>query len=369
MKIIKNPTEEQLQRLMNLIALPATLDEEGIYDRFSCYGWAYFTKDYCEWLKKNYPDLYNRAKTDNDITPIECQFWWRDDDADSTGYEAFKKNAEYIYTHENALKMVCDELKEFYDDFDEYKEEMEIEDDRWEEDYIPFDSEDDYISKLFSLFKDVNYTADDEDFDFDAALASKENDDEDFDFDAALDKNKNKRKKKSVLCIIQHIEDTGSGIYVEAMIVDNSGFAGVQMDLDNISQLNGCKENDWAYYDENNNTFTIANDDPKAKKMAKQMDNWSRMAGDMMKRMGSEFPFPGANPDNIESKNAKSGSFDKQKGWKDVPDFDPKAKAAEIARNKKEDDNDDIDFDHDSFEKDFKAMLGDDFDFMRDIDD
>ena len=72
---------------------------------------------------------------------------------------------------------------------------------------------------------------------------------------------------------------------------------------------------------------------------------------------------------NTESKNAKSGSFDEQKGWKDVPDFDPKAKAAEIARNKKEKEDDDIDFDHDSFEKDYKAMLGDDFDFMRDIDD
>ena len=162
MRTISKPTDEQLQRLMNLIALPATLDEEGIYDRFGCYGWAYFTQDYCKWLEKNYPDLYDRAKTDNNITPIECQFWWRDDNEDSTGYEAFKKNAEYIYTHKKALELVCQELQEFLDNFEEYKEESEWDesDERWDEDFIPFDSEEEYRSELNTLFKDVQFDSD-----------------------------------------------------------------------------------------------------------------------------------------------------------------------------------------------------------------
>jgi len=267
MKIIQKPSNKQLQRMMNLIALPATLDEEGIYDRFSCYGWAYFTKDYCKWLQEKYPELYNRAKTDSDITPIECQFWWRDDDEDSTGYEAFKKNAEYIYTHKDALEHVCEELKEFYDNFEEYKEETEMEDDRWEEDFIPFDSEKEYISELSKLFKDVEY----------ASISPFKN-------------KSSKGQKKQLFCQIQQIDRSNGNITVIALVVD-SGFAGVQMDLDDESQLNGCKEGDYAYFDENSNTFTVANDDPNVQKVTKKMNTWNKAANDMLKKSSKNLYF------------------------------------------------------------------------------
>lgn len=266
MKTIQNPTDKQLQRLMNLIALPATLDEEGIYDRFGCYGWAYFTQDYCKWLQAKYPDLYNRAKPDSDITPIECQFWWKDDDEDSTGYEAFKKNAEYIYTHKDALERVCEELKEFYDDFDEYKEESEMEDDRWEEDFIPFDSEKEYVSELAKLFKDVGYVS------------------------INPSKTKGKRQKKQLFCQIQRIECTNGNITVIALVV-NDGFAGVQMDIDDESQLNGCKAGDFAYFDNSTNTFTIANDVPNVQKVIKKMNTWKKAANDMMKKSSDNLYF------------------------------------------------------------------------------
>jgi hypothetical protein len=164
MKTISKPTNEQLQRLMNLIALPAVIDEESIGDRFyfKDASGSYFISDYTKWLKQKYPAVYKKASTDGDIDSIEYGFWWRIDGTDGdAGFEPFKKCAEYIYTHESALEGVCNELKEYLDDFDNgYKEEMGIDEERWSRDFNPFESEEDYRSELAALFKDVDYNAD-----------------------------------------------------------------------------------------------------------------------------------------------------------------------------------------------------------------
>lgn len=164
MKTISKPTNEQLQRLMNLIALPAVIDEESIGDRFYFKDAAgsYFISDYTKWLKQKYPAVYKKASTDGDIDSIEYGFWWRIDGTDGdAGFEPFKKCAEYIYTHESALEGVCNELKEYLDDFDNgYKEEMGIDEERWSRDFNPFESEEDYRSELAAFFNDVDYNAD-----------------------------------------------------------------------------------------------------------------------------------------------------------------------------------------------------------------
>lgn len=164
MRTISKPTNEQLQRLMNLIALPAVIDEESIGDRFyfKDASGSYFISDYTKWLKQNYPAVYKKASTDGDIDSIEYGFWWRIDGTDGdAGFEPFKKCAEYIYTHESALEGVCNELKEYLDDFDNgYKEEMGIDEERWSRDFNPFESEEDYRSELAAFFNDVDYNAD-----------------------------------------------------------------------------------------------------------------------------------------------------------------------------------------------------------------
>jgi hypothetical protein len=164
MRTISKPTNEQLQRLMNLIALPAVIDEESIGDRFyfKDASGSYFISDYTKWLKQKYPAVYKKASTDGDIDSIEYGFWWRIDGTDGdAGFEPFKKCAEYIYTHESALEGVCNELKEYLDDFDNgYKEEMGIDEERWSRDFNPFESEEDYRSELAAFFNDVDYNAD-----------------------------------------------------------------------------------------------------------------------------------------------------------------------------------------------------------------
>ena len=94
----------------------------------------------------------------------------------------------------------------------------------------------------------------------------------------------------------------------------------------------------------------------------------SRMANDVLKALsdsGAQIMgvAPGGgigipNLDNIESKNSKSGAFDKQKSWKDIPDFDP----SHVVRKPKKQDDEDFDFDEDEFKKDLKSLLGDDDD-------
>lgn len=164
MKTISKPTDEQLQRLMNLIALPAIIDEEAIGDRFYFRDASgkYFIPDFVKWLKQKYPDVYNKVAEDEDYDgEIEYLFWWRIDGTDGDdGFIPFKKCAEYIYSHENILIGVCKELKEFLDGFtDEYKEEMGIDDGRWDRDFNPFNSEKAYRKEIAKLFKDVEYSA------------------------------------------------------------------------------------------------------------------------------------------------------------------------------------------------------------------
>lgn len=270
------------------------------------------------------------------------------------------------------------------------------------------------IDKLFGEYSsDSSDDDDDEDFDFDAALADKKNDDEDFDFDAAL-----ANAPKNLYFLDEIYEDGNGGAdlaILPASDADEDFENMPSIHVDDLSELNGVDEGDYFYYDEKTGVITPANDSDFAKQMS---DESNRLRQELIKRSeessedDDDFDFDAAlgpisksakkllgdlaasgaqihgvapgggiggrlnvdkngnikigNPDNIESKNSKSGSFDKQKGWKDVPDFDPKA-AAEKRRREREEMKKDDEIDMESFEQDFKAMLGDDFDFERDV--
>jgi len=159
MRTISKPTDEQLQRLMNLIALPAKMDDESVGDRFDFKdgNGEYFIEDFCDWLEKKDKALYDKVA--DDYSGVEYMFWPEpdgtgmvedDDDEEGIEYRAFKWCALYIYTHKSALEGVCEELKEFSED-KEYIDEFEYWEDTW------YKNANAYRKDLAKLFSDVQY--------------------------------------------------------------------------------------------------------------------------------------------------------------------------------------------------------------------
>ena len=431
MRTIKNPTKEQIQLMMDLISTPAIIDEESVGDRFYFKFMAKYLEWLKENNSRLFKKIVNEFGDEDSAQDVDQAFWPNKQTNDPIGYEAFVECVKYIYSHEDALSYVCKEIKDFMSDerFINYKRwplsHVNIEDvEHYESltdmllDSVDYDisSDDDFdFDAALANKKDRD---DDEDFDFDAALEPKAPKNMYF-----LDSIHEDGEGGADLAILPasgdeedfentpfiHVDDLselngvdeGDYFYYDEEThtitpANNSDYAkhmsdeSARLRQELIKQSEGFTDND---EDEDDDDFdfdaALGPISKKAKKLLGDLaasgaqihgvapgggiggrlnvdkngnikggDDWSRLIGDLTRDAA-----------NTESKNAKSGSFDKQKGWKDVPDFDPKAKAAEIARNKKEEEDGDIDFDHDSFEKDFKAMLGDDFDFMRDIDD
>lgn len=200
------------------------------------------------------------------------------------------------------------------------------------------------------MHKKKNLILEDNDFDFDAAL--KENE-EDFDFDAALEENGrddlffidsiyiNPEGKEADVCLIGTVDDPNIGMPLP-----------INVHIKDIKELNGAEEGDYVIYKESTGKFTLANDEPYAKQM---QDDWSKLSSELIAQ-SQDFVDPLSK--NIESKNSKSDAFDKQKSWKDIPDFDP----SHVVRKPKKQDDEDFDFDEDEFKKDLKSLLGDDDD-------
>lgn len=158
MKTILKPTDKQIQRLMNLIALPAMMDDESIGDRFDFRdgNGEWFLDNFVEWLEQTYPDLYAKIEHHDDeySSEIEYFFWPEEDGCEEPYYfEVFQKCAEYIYAHKNALEGVCEELQKFLDDGIE--EDYFVEYEYWNS--TMFSDEDEYRAELKRFFKDVQY--------------------------------------------------------------------------------------------------------------------------------------------------------------------------------------------------------------------
>ena len=121
-------TEEQLERLMYLIELPAMMDDESVGDRFDFKDseGKKFIPDYLVWLKTENPDLLVRIGKER--IEIEYRFWF--DNLSKPGeleYESFRECARYILLHKEAFEGVVKELtwlfeaevcKEFLEDFE-----------------------------------------------------------------------------------------------------------------------------------------------------------------------------------------------------------------------------------------------------------
>ena len=158
---------------------------------------------------------------------------------------------------------------------------------------------------------------------------------------------------KGKLFFIDSIHEDGTGAEICILdAYDNEVTSAQSIHIDDMSELNGANEGDYIIYDAEKNTIALANDHPFAKKMK---DDWSRLTNELIAQSQG---FVDPLSKNIESKNSQSSSFDKQKNWKDIPDFDP----SHIKPKKKVDDDDDFDFDEDAFKQDLKSLLGDDDD-------
>jgi len=128
------PTEEQLERLMCLIELPAIMDEESVGDRFDFKNIQEesFIPYFIIWLETENPELYREVEERSSIE-VEYLFWF---DPITKGhneleYRAFKECARYIYTHPEAFEGVIKEITWFLEDDinKEYIEEFEWWDD------------------------------------------------------------------------------------------------------------------------------------------------------------------------------------------------------------------------------------------------
>jgi hypothetical protein len=117
---VKKPTEEQLERLMYLIELPAMMDEESVGDRFdfeNIQEEESFIPRFIIWLETENPELYREVEEKSNFE-VEYLFWF---DPITKGhneleYRAFKECAKYIYTHPEAFEGVIKEITWFLED-------------------------------------------------------------------------------------------------------------------------------------------------------------------------------------------------------------------------------------------------------------
>lgn len=151
----------------------------------------------------------------------------------------------------------------------------------------------------------------------------------------------NPGRKEADVCLIGTVDDPTVGMPIP-----------INVHIKDLKELNGAEEGDYVIYKESTGKFTLANDELYAKQM---QDDWSKLSSELIAQ-SQNFVDPLSK--NIESKNSKSGAFDKQKNWKDIPDFDP----SHVVRKPKKQDDEDFDFDEDEFKKDLKSLLGDDDD-------
>ena len=266
MKTIQNPTDKQLQRLMNLIALPGVMDEEAIGDRFyfNDKNGRDFIKDFINWLEKKYPSIYSAISEDEDADPNDLEnvvygFWpqpsgfngWR------PGYKAFKACAEYIYSHDSALQGVCKELEDFSNDSSYLSEKSH----KWGF-ILPFNSENDYRNELATLFNDVQYGS-----------------------NSSSNSNNNQQSSDNLYFLDSIHEDGQGGADLSILPANMTGdfeedFKDVPfIHIDSMSELNGVEEGDYFLYDEATNTITPANNHPVAKQI---IDDGNRLRQELI---------------------------------------------------------------------------------------
>lgn len=129
-------TEEQLERLMYLVELPAMMDDESVGDRFGFKDsqGKPFIPDFREWLKTENPELSKEVEEHSEMlaSGIEYYFWLDNiSDPGELGYESFKECARYIFLHKEAFEGVIKEIAWFLED--DYNKEY-IEEFEWWED-------------------------------------------------------------------------------------------------------------------------------------------------------------------------------------------------------------------------------------------
>ena len=179
MKTILNPTEEQLERLMNLIAFDADWDEESIGDRF-CFGFGsqnnpYVGKDgyptdffcsndvnkFIDFCKTKHPEVWNvvgrYADFQDEGDYVGCPFIFTrlEEGSDKEFFRAF---CEYTYGDIALLRVICEEISTNYNNLIRDCDEIcDGDENFWAESLAAYDSLDEYKKNMDILFKDVEF--------------------------------------------------------------------------------------------------------------------------------------------------------------------------------------------------------------------